>query len=140
MLTGDRHRQPNKHSAVSRTYQNKLCRPPPLSLTLFLFAHSSLHPILLFSSLQISPSHYRLNVNKMGKFLSKIFGSKEIRILMLGLDASGKTSKHAFTRFHNIITTFPFFLPFASNSVQIKVWPTSHHHPYRRLQCRDCNV
>lgn len=29
----------------------------------------------------------------MGKFLSKIFGSKEIRILMLGLDASGKTSK-----------------------------------------------
>lgn len=29
----------------------------------------------------------------MGKLLSKIFGSKEIRILMLGLDASGKTSK-----------------------------------------------
>jgi len=29
----------------------------------------------------------------MGKFLSKIFGSKEIRILMLGLDASGKTSE-----------------------------------------------
>ncbi|KAI6176295.1 ADP-ribosylation factor 6 [Aphelenchoides bicaudatus] len=28
----------------------------------------------------------------MGKTLSKIFGKKEIRILMLGLDASGKTS------------------------------------------------
>ena len=28
----------------------------------------------------------------MGKFLSKIFGNKEIRILMLGLDAAGKTS------------------------------------------------
>lgn len=29
----------------------------------------------------------------MGKVLSKIFGKKEMRILMLGLDASGKTSK-----------------------------------------------
>lgn len=29
----------------------------------------------------------------MGKLLSKIFGSKEMRVLMLGLDASGKTSK-----------------------------------------------
>ncbi|KAF1589487.1 UNVERIFIED_CONTAM: ADP-ribosylation factor 6, partial [Eudyptes robustus] len=28
----------------------------------------------------------------MGKALSKIFGKKEVRILMLGLDASGKTS------------------------------------------------
>lgn len=29
----------------------------------------------------------------MGKVLSKIFGKKEMRILMLGLDAAGKTSK-----------------------------------------------
>lgn len=29
---------------------------------------------------------------KMGKILSKIFGNKEMRILMLGLDAAGKTS------------------------------------------------
>ena len=29
---------------------------------------------------------------KMGKLLSKIFGNKEMRILMLGLDAAGKTS------------------------------------------------
>lgn len=28
----------------------------------------------------------------MGKFLSKIFGSREMRILMLGLDAAGKTT------------------------------------------------
>jgi GTPase SAR1 family protein len=27
----------------------------------------------------------------MGKFLSKLFGNKEMRILMLGLDAAGKT-------------------------------------------------
>lgn len=29
----------------------------------------------------------------MGKLFSKIFGKKEMRILMLGLDAAGKTSK-----------------------------------------------
>lgn len=28
----------------------------------------------------------------MGKLLSKIFGNREMRILMLGLDAAGKTS------------------------------------------------
>ena len=28
----------------------------------------------------------------MGKLLSKLFGNKEMRILMLGLDAAGKTS------------------------------------------------
>lgn len=31
----------------------------------------------------------------MSKALSKIFGTKEMRILMLGLDAAGKTSKYA---------------------------------------------
>lgn len=30
--------------------------------------------------------------DEMGKLLSKIFGNKEMRILMLGLDAAGKTS------------------------------------------------
>jgi len=29
----------------------------------------------------------------LSKALSKMFGSKEMRILMLGLDAAGKTSK-----------------------------------------------
>jgi GTPase SAR1 family protein len=33
----------------------------------------------------------------MGKLLSKIFGNKEMRILMLGLDAAGKTSKYLLT-------------------------------------------
>ena len=28
----------------------------------------------------------------MGKILSKVFGNKEMRILMLGLDAAGKTT------------------------------------------------
>lgn len=33
----------------------------------------------------------------LSKALSKIFGSKEMRILMLGLDAAGKTSNEIFT-------------------------------------------
>ena len=33
------------------------------------------------------------NIAAMGKWLSKIFGNKEMRILMLGLDAAGKTSR-----------------------------------------------
>lgn len=37
----------------------------------------------------------------MGKLLSKIFGNKEMRILMLGLDAAGKTSEKIF---HQILT------------------------------------
>ena len=35
----------------------------------------------------------------MGKLLSKIFGNKEMRILMLGLDAAGKTSILYFPEF-----------------------------------------
>ena len=30
--------------------------------------------------------------SKMGKALAKLFGKKDMRILMLGLDAAGKTS------------------------------------------------
>lgn len=36
----------------------------------------------------------------LSKALSKMFGSKEMRILMLGLDAAGKTSKWFFFKVH----------------------------------------
>jgi len=39
----------------------------------------------------------------MGKLLSKIFGNKEMRILMLGLDAAGKTSEHMKTPLNSIL-------------------------------------
>lgn len=32
----------------------------------------------------------------MSKAMAKIFGTKEMRILMLGLDAAGKTSKNIY--------------------------------------------
>ena len=44
---------------------------------------------------------------KMGKMLAKLFGKKDMRILMLGLDAAGKTSilNHSFfAHFNHVIT------------------------------------
>ena len=47
----------------------------------------------------------------MGKILSKIFGNKEMRILMLGLDAAGKTSEHYhYITYHTVILMMYFLL------------------------------
>ncbi|CAG5106551.1 Similar to ARF6: ADP-ribosylation factor 6 (Gallus gallus) [Cotesia congregata] len=43
----------------------------------------------------------------MGKLLSKIFGNKEMRILMLGLDAAGKTTILYKLKFGQSVTTIP---------------------------------
>ena len=48
------------------------------------FKFSSIHPFVVES--------FRSNFSNMGKILSKVFGNKEMRILMLGLDAAGKTT------------------------------------------------
>lgn len=66
----------------------------------------------------------------MGKFLSKIFGSKEIRILMLGLDASGKTSM--FTKF--VFNSNLLMLCF-SYTLQIKIWSNSNNNTDGWFQC-----
>ncbi|KAK6053719.1 ADP-ribosylation factor family protein [Cooperia oncophora] len=43
----------------------------------------------------------------MGKLLSKIFGKKEMRILMLGLDAAGKTTILYKLKLGQSVTTIP---------------------------------
>ncbi|KAF8375151.1 arf-6 [Pristionchus pacificus] len=43
----------------------------------------------------------------MGKLLSKIFGKKELRILMLGLDAAGKTTILYKLKLDQSVTTIP---------------------------------
>ena len=48
------------------------------------FKFSSIHPFFV--------QRFRSNFSNMGKILSKVFGNKEMRILMLGLDAAGKTT------------------------------------------------
>ena len=50
---------------------------------------STLLCLLLISSYLQS---FKVKVINMGKALSRLFGNKEMRILMLGLDAAGKTS------------------------------------------------
>ncbi|KAH8876854.1 ADP-ribosylation factor 6 [Schistosoma japonicum] len=57
--------------------------------------HSFLYGIFLILS-NIVPSIFvklvRSLTFRMGKLFSKLFGNKEMRILMLGLDAAGKTT------------------------------------------------
>ncbi|KAL1132350.1 hypothetical protein AAG570_010306 [Ranatra chinensis] len=43
----------------------------------------------------------------MGKLVSKIFGNKEMRILMLGLDAAGKTTILYKLKLGQSVTTIP---------------------------------
>ncbi|GFX37118.1 ADP-ribosylation factor 6 [Trichonephila clavipes] len=43
----------------------------------------------------------------MGKIISKIFGNKEMRILMLGLDAAGKTTVLYKLKLGQSVTTIP---------------------------------
>lgn len=53
----------------------------------------------------------------MGKLLSKIFGNKEMRILMLGLDAAGKTSEFLLLIF---LESFPIkVLKFSKDEILI---------------------
>lgn len=69
----------------------------------------------------------------MGKLLSKIFGNKEIRILMLGLDAAGKTTILYKLKLGHSVTTIPTVgfnvETVAYKNVKFNVWVR------RRRQC-----
>lgn len=91
--------------------------------------------------------------------LAKIFGSKEMRLLMLGLDAAGKTSKRAprydwqpvwtqiqivhksalvvdyQTRGNQLTDQFS-----PSHSLQAQARQRCHHNPYSRLQRRNSDL
>lgn len=69
----------------------------------FTFLYRNLYLLLCFVSSKESIIYWQsptaenpvsLIFVAMGKLLSKIFGNKEMRILMLGLDAAGKTSEY----------------------------------------------
>ena len=63
---------------------------------------------------------------KMGKILSKVFGNKEMRILMLGLDAAGKTTilyKLKLNQHVNTIPTVGFNVETVTyKNVKFNVW------------------
>lgn len=44
--------------------------------------------------------------SNLSKALNKLFGTKQVRILMLGLDAAGKTSKYR--QIHTILCQYVF--------------------------------
>lgn len=71
----------------------------------------------------------------MSKIMGKIFGTKEMRILMLGLDAAGKTSKFAPRLCVDSLTMAMWKLTqCVSNPLQIEAHQSGrHHYPYRRF-------
>ena len=72
---------------------------------------------------------FRNNFTKMGKILSKVFGNKEMRILMLGLDAAGKTTilyKLKLGQSVNTIPTVGFNVETVTyKNVKFNVWVSS---------------
>ncbi|RSH91452.1 hypothetical protein EHS25_009751 [Saitozyma podzolica] len=77
---------------------------------------------------------------QLSKALGKLFGNKEMRILMLGLDAAGKTSAWG-----DAVSLHPKIPNPASiamrtmlpDPVQAQVEPERHDDPYSRVQRRD---
>ena len=66
----------------------------------------------------------------MGKIFSKLFGNKELRLLMLGLDAAGKTTILYKLKLGQSVSTVPT-VGFNVESVTFKnlklnVWVTTH--------------
>ena len=74
---------------------------------------------------------------QVSKIMGKIFGSKEMRLLMLGLDAAGKTSKSfplqcAYSLLQSILRTL--LIHCDSYPLQAQTKPRCHNDPYSRLQ------
>ena len=68
----------------------------------------------------------------MGKILSKVFGNKEMRILMLGLDAAGKTTilyKLKLDQSVNTIPTVGFNVETVTyKNVKFNVWVSAEKY------------
>lgn len=72
------------------------------------------------------------------KLFAGLFGKKEMRILMVGLDAAGKTTILYKLKLGEIVTTIPSMRPSLSKSVLIiTMMMIIRSH---RVQCRDGRV
>ena len=58
-------------------------------------------------AIQAEETLFEVWLARMGKLLSKMFGKKEMRILMLGLDAAGKTTVLYKLKLGQSVTTIP---------------------------------
>ena len=80
----------------------------------------------------------------MGKILSKVFGNKEMRILMLGLDAAGKTTilyKLKLGQSVNTIPTVGFNVETVTyKNVKFNVWVSADNSCMYHLNTSTCTV
>ncbi|GFO29394.1 ADP-ribosylation factor [Plakobranchus ocellatus] len=93
---------------------------------------------LLFTRIRfIDKKRIKGTKGKMGKLLSKIFGNKEMRILMLGLDAAGKTTLLYKMKLGQSVTTIPtvgFNVETVTyKSVKFNVWDVGGQDKIRPL-------
>jgi hypothetical protein len=70
--------------------------------------------------------------NAISKSLSKIFGTKEMRLLMLGLDAAGKTSQ---PKYLLVPDAGGLLMVRTSDPLQAQTEPRCHYHTNCGLQC-----
>ncbi len=77
---------------------------------------------------------------QVSKIMGKIFGSREMRLLMLGLDAAGKTSMSLCHIQVALIEVQSLTCACPSYPLQAQAQLRRHDHPYCRLQRRDRNV
>jgi len=91
--------------------------------------------------LRIAPLHHALSLGKMGIVFTKIWqrlvSKEEMRILMLGLDAAGKTTVLYKLKLGEVVTTIPT-IGFNVESVEYKnisftVWDVGGQDKIRRL-------
>lgn len=76
--------------------------------TVWIFWLSAVSRVRVCVKVQPLLKGYKVRVRfTMGKLLSKIFGNKEMRILMLGLDAAGKTTILYKLKLGQSVTTIP---------------------------------
>ena len=65
----------------------------------------------------------------VSSLMSRLFAKKQMRILMVGLDAAGKTTILYKLKLGEIVTTIPTIGEFLELSLRLI---------FARLQCRDC--
>ena len=74
------------------------------------------------------------------KLFDKLWGKKEMRILMVGLDAAGKTTILYKLKLGEIVTTIPTIGMHSPSDRQYISVSLYADYLFFRFQCRDCRI